>query len=255
MKTGVAAFLTGVVIFLGLEAMLAWPNFFYLPLILINFSIVFSVYLLARENKLNWTWINFSWLPIIFINSLVLACGLIPQISFWNKLLLQAIFVAAVYFFIFYIRNLWLYFNFPDRPNNLDNFSFGLSILSAFFCASSVFGLQLFLSLPYLILALIISALLLLLVFCSLWTARLVEREIWPMLLILFFIFLQIVWALYFLPFDYSVIAFVMTLVFYLALNLMRLNLRQALNRYSLKPLLIYVGIIFVIILATVRWR
>jgi len=255
MKSGVVAFLTGLLIFFGLETMLFFPKFFYLPLGLMNLAIVFSIYLLAREKRLDWTWINFSFLPLIFVNSLVLACGLIPQITFWNKLLLQAIFCSAIYFFLFYARNLWLFFNFPERPNNLNNFSLGLAIVTAFFCSSSIFGLQLFLNLPYLVLTIIISVLLVILIFCNLWIAGLASRELWSLLLVLFFIFIQIIWTLYFLPFDYNAIAFIMTLVFYLSLNLVRLNLRQTLNRYNLKPLLIYAVAVFVIILATVRWR
>ncbi|MEI7452482.1 MAG: hypothetical protein WCK37_04775 [Candidatus Falkowbacteria bacterium] len=255
MKSSVVALLSGLIIILGLEAMLLWPTLFLVPLIIINLAIFFSVFLLVRENNLRWRWIVFSALPIIFINALVVSCGLIPQITLWNKILLQIIFFAAVYFFLFYIRNLWLYFNFPERPNNLDNFSFGMAIVTAFFCSSAIFGLQLFLSLPYLILAVIIAAILTLLVFCNLWMSRLFGLELWPLLLILFFLFIQIVWALYFLPFDYTVLSFVMTLVFYLALSLARLDLRQMLNRHNLKPLLIYVGIVLLIILATVRWH
>jgi len=255
MKSSVAAFLSGLIIILGLEAMLFWPNFFYIPLIIINAAIFFTVYLLIQENNLRWRWITFSILPIIFINSLVLSCALVPQITLWNKVLLQIIFASALYFFLFYIRNLWLYFNFPDRPNNLDNFSFGMALVTAFFCASSIFGLQLFLSLPYLVLAIILAVLLTLLAFCNLWMARLFDLESWPLLLIVLFLFVQMIWSLYFLPFDYTVLSFIMTLVFYLVLSLARLDLKKMLNRHNLKPLLIYAAILLVLIMATMRWH
>jgi hypothetical protein len=255
MKLAKVAFLGSLIIFLSLEAVIVWPNFFYWPLLALNLAIFFTIYLVTRHRPEELDWLNFLILPLVLLNSLVVCVGLLPIVSFWDKFVNQALFVAAVYFFIIYIRNLWLYFNFPERPNNLINFSAGVGFLAFWLSAAAIFGLQLFLNLSYLTLILILAIVAGLLAYENLVINNLKIKDNWWFALLVSFITLQIGWALYFLPFVYSVLALVLALIYYVVMSVIRLYLLGNLQKRTLKPLLIYIIIILALVFLTIRWR
>ena len=240
--------------FLALEAMLYWPVAFYVALAVLIVSVlilswkIFKLYGAGRIQK------RFLALPIIFVLGSILYSSLIPVDSFLNKILLQIIFAGVLIFIIAYVNNLIYYLRSPEKKNSIANFFSIASVAGIFLAVGGLFGWQLFWGLsfwPALLISSVLGATLL-----SVWlTAEKVSGINRRLFGINFLIFLEIAGALYALPFNYSVLALLFALSFYLIANLEKLFLANDWRRAKLRPLLLSVAIIFGLLLIAVRWR
>jgi hypothetical protein len=244
-----------VVAFLALESFLIWPKAIFVAFGLINVALVLIIRYLVKKNPTAGGWGNFIILPVIFTSGIIAYTGLIPESVFANKLLVQFLFLVALYFLFHYLGELIKSLSQPEIPNDLINFSSGFSFLALFFSVSAILGLQLFLNLSYWILLLVIILLIAGLTYQFLWLNRLQPKDNRLLTIINVLVLAQITWVLYFLPFDYNILGLLLVLAFYLLINTLKFYLGGNLNRRHLKPLFIFVFIILLLIFLTVKWR
>lgn len=255
MKPGQIIILANLSLWLLLETFVFWPQFFYIALLLLNIVLILAVYFLVRPAKLGRSWWNFWILPFLVLNSIVAYAILIPQDIWFNKFFIQALFVLILGFNFSYFKNIYDSIFHSDQPNSLAEISSNFSFLSWFFLLSAVYGLQLFLSLSYWILILLLIVLALLTTYQYLWINNLKGRENYIFVFLSAFVVAQLAWSVYFLPFDYNSLGIIMALIYYVFLNLVRLYLSHAWNKKNLKTLLIFSGTIMLLILLTLKWR
>ena len=209
---------TGLILLLSLvalESFLFWPKMIYVALALINILVIGAIWRLARRSRVKSGWLKFIILPVIFLSGVIAYASLIPEVLLIDKFLVQCLFLTALYFIFHYLKQLTLYFAQPTAPNNLVDFSSGASFLALFFCLAAIFGLQLFLDLSYWVLLLFVMVIVALLTYQLLWLNNWRPREIWLFVVISVFVLTQLTWALYFLPFDYSILGFILVLAYY----------------------------------------
>lgn len=255
MKPGYIIVLTNLSLWLLMEAFAFWPQLFYVFLALANALLILAVYYLMHQGKIRRGWWNFWILPFLFLNGVIAYGILIPQ-DFWlNKVFLQLLFVLVVGFNFSYFKNAYEFCFHPERPNNLAGLSSNFNFLSWFFALSAIYGLQLFLGLPYWILILVLVALALLSTYQNLWVNGLKTKENSIFIFLSAFIIAQLAWSAYFLPFDYNSLGLLIALSVYVILNLIRFYLSHNWNKKNLRSLLIFSGAIMLLLLLTVRWR
>lgn len=255
MKSGQIIVLINLSLWLLLEAFVVWPEFFYIILLLLNIALIAAVYVLMKKSDLGNSWWKVWILPFLVLNSIVAYAILIPQDFWFNKFLLQALFLLIIGFNMSYFKNAYNLVHHPDQPHNLPSLSSNFSFLSWFFLLSAVYGLQLFLDLSYWILIIILIVLALLTTYQYLWANNIKGKDNYIFVFLSAFIVAQLAWSIYFLPFDYNSLGLIIALVYYVFLNLLRLYLGHHWNRKNLQSLLIFSGVIMLLILLTLKWR
>lgn len=239
-----------VLIFLLCEVFLRVPAFFYSALALGVLLIVLAVKYIGQNSKLNW--LLFTILPILFFLSFASYASVIIGL-----LWIQLVFLLILGFLFAFLRDLYYFANYKQEEqwiSKLDNLSIAGSFLIVFASGAVLFVLPAFLSLPLwailLILALIMA--LLLVHFKSF-----KPGSAWPAVGVIslnVLVLTELAAIFSFLPLNFNILALFLALAYYLALTMIRLNLRGGLNIRSIKLPLIAGLILFIFLLLTARW-
>ena len=254
MKLSRQLFICLILLLISLEAMLYSPLAFYLALLvgtLVVLVLTLKIWRLYGSGRLQK---RFLVLPLVFILGAIIYSSLIPVIGFLNKLLLQIIFLAVLVFLIAYVNNLIYYLRSPEKKNSIASFFSVSSVAGGFLAVGGLFGWQLFWGLSFWP-AILISAILGAALLSSWLAAEKVSGLNRRLFGINFLIFLEIAGGLCALPFNYSILALLFALIFYLVANLEKLFLNNDWQRDKIRSLLIPVIIIFILLMLAVRWR
>jgi len=241
--------ITPILIFVLSQIFLATPKVFYYALGIGVLIIVISVKYLSRGIKNNW--LIFTISPVLFFLSFSLYSSLIA-----NSFLIQFIFVLCLWFIFSYLKNLYYFLSYevPERAQKLDHLILSGGFLTFFALTSSLYGLPIFLNWPFFkfLLVFIPLAFLLLIQFFAI--KKISFKPFLPFIGINILILSELALVLSFLPFNFNVLGFLLTIFFYFFLLVFRLRLREELNYHNLKLPIVFSLLIIVITILSARW-
>lgn len=242
---------------LGLFEFFFWrPNLFYYCLALAVLAFFFAIWQLHLGDIEKKKWGGFLILPPFFILGLAIYCSMLVRFSLPQKLFIHFLFLFNAIFIYLYLRFSYFFFLKPYifKEADFKNLSLGGNYLTSFFLFSSLYGLPLFLSINFWFFLPFIFLLVFLLTAQSLWLEKVEIKKNAFYILIICLIFMEIYWALAFLPLNYSVCGLLLSLVFFIIINLTKFNLLGNLSKEIIRNYLIFsIGAILVVLL-TARW-
>jgi len=136
----------------------------------------------------------------------------------------------------------------------LDNLMLSGGFLAFFALASSLYGLPIFLNWPFIkfLLVFVPFSCLLLLQFLAI--RKMNFKDFFPFISINVLVLSELALVLSFLPFNFNVLGFLLTVFFYFFLLVFRLRLREELSYHNLKLPTLFSLLIIIITILTARW-
>jgi len=256
----ITVFLVPLLVFLLWEWWLAWPR----ALIEIGFLVFVLVALeiwyltlrpvavtqlqVALHRKEFW---RFFLMPGFFILAINLFL-LIVDNSFWQ----QVIIVATALLLLMILQNLFDRFHQASRypANSFESLSGIINSISLFLLVTILYSFSTFLDLSIWFLALLFLGTTTLLTYQTMWIAGIEIKRSWFYILIIDLVLVELFWVMFFLPNTFYVKALIVTILYYLAVNLSRNYLINLLNRKMIWRYLIIGGIILLLVLLTAQW-
>ncbi|MBU0707628.1 hypothetical protein KKG41_04620 [Patescibacteria group bacterium] len=232
------------------EALLRYPSsviYFWGGLILL---IILS--LLAISKMKPW-----STRIIIAISAILFHTGAYYFIFFISgQAIKQTIIILALIINIIFLTHIYYYYYRTERyqVNALQNISSYMNLLSVFTLVSVCYGLILYLAWPGWLLSIFVFIIIALLTFQTSWASKVLFRRASRFGIICGLIGAEIFWAVYFLPSSFLVNAMILTVAYYVILNLGRYYLQDQLKKIVIMR---YLFIGFAVLLLTVvsaRW-
>lgn len=244
-------FITPIIMFVLLEAMLMKPEFFWWFLLFILLLIVISITYLASAKKISIaSWWNFLILPFIFISSLSFYISLIS-----NRFIIHLLIIVGVIFVFSYLKDSAKFFlgKEGDKNGRLENISSYGNFLSFFFLAASTYGLKSFFGISNLVLVPSFFAGAWLLVHQSVWVNNIKLKEERFFTLIITLILIEIAMAAYFLPFNYNALGLILAICYYMLIGIAKSFFRSS-NKWSIRSYLILGFLSILVILLSSQW-
>lgn len=226
------------------------PSAFYLSLgisLLLTLALAWSL----RSPNQSWPWLLAAFIPAVFL----VASSAYASLQM-NKIIVQLIFLLITIFLFVYFRNLYYFYR---RPNlyEAEEFtvvkSFG-GLMTIFFAAASMFGLQSLLNLTTWPMFLVFVVFSLVMTFVNLEDEPVELAVRGRFSLIIVFILAQAAFIFLLLPLQYNVSALCLAIVYYLLINLTKLYFRQALTPKRIRYYLLAGGAGIALLLLTARW-
>ncbi|MBU1684290.1 hypothetical protein KKC56_02385, partial [Patescibacteria group bacterium] len=128
------------------------------------------------------------------------------------------------------------------------------NFLTFFFTSSVIYGLQSFIHAPIWMLMIIITPIIFLMTYNILWINEINNKENFIFILINYLILAEITWSLSFLPLNYHIIALILSICYYVLVNLLKLYLKNILTYKTIKLYLISGCAGIILILLTAQW-
>ena len=240
-----------VSVFLLAELYFFFPKLVYLVAALANLLIFFASWQFCRASQVDKKWWNYLILPAV-MSTLVLAYSVFMS----RQLLIQLLFVFNLAFLYLYLRQVYYYLLNPLAYEvfSIENISSGANWLSFFFLAATVYGLQSFLNLPILWLALVILAVTALIIYQIIWANKIELKIVLPYLLISCLILVELSWSISFLPFNYNISGLALAICYYVIIGLVKNHLLDKLDAKRLRMYLLLGSISLFLILFTAKW-
>jgi len=242
--------LVPVLTFIGLEVLTMKPSWFYYVLIFSNL-VVFSLYFFARAAKTNRAWFNILILPLLFLNFSILYSSILT-----NTLLIQLLHFFFLGSLFVYLRNLYIYLFKPlkYKAQSLENINFLISFVVIFYSVAGILGLKNFFDLELWQIIVPIVIVLFSILFQLFWLYQVKFKNNIIFSIILTLTISEIVLISTFLPYMYSIIGLVIAIVFYTSAGLSLLYLSYKLSKLQLK---IHLGLsitFLILIFLSSRW-
>lgn len=243
-----------VIVFILLESVFLFPGAFYFILFLVNLSVLGPIFLFFENSKYSKEWryyANEIILPFSFLTSIFIYFSLAT-----NKLFVQFLFLVVIFFAYFYLRNIYYFFA-GSSVGKSDLFKNILSLVNffiIFFSASVIYGLQAFLNLPVWISMIFWMAISILAVYQKFLANRTKQEEVLIYMLVCSVVFLEIGWAMSFLPLTYNVLGLTMALCYYVLVGLVVAYFNDNLTGKKIKAYLIFGILSILLIFLTARW-
>lgn len=245
-----AIYLSGLLILLNFELFILFPHVWYIFLLI---ALILPLITVAWLNglKFDQNFLGFSATPLFFLLSnylflLFLEDNLLKQVIIIGGGLLYTLLLSNVF--------IYLYRTAKYRSYSLENISNYLNLVAVFFIFTSAFSFYVLAvgRLRYMLILVFLTALAL--SWQTLWINKINDSRNKFFIFILSISLTEMYWALHYWPTSFFVNGLILSIVFYLALNLMRHHLIEALTKRLALRYVIISGIIIVATLATAQW-
>jgi hypothetical protein len=226
------------------------PGFFYWALAINNVLILLFSYLIINLRGRR-GFARYLVLPIFFINLSFLYSSLLtskPLVAFF-------LFSSTFLLFHYYKSALKYYFIESDKKKNLPIWSSLFGFLTVFLGSAFVYGLPYFLRINYILLAILLFILLFVALFHNIKLEIRSNKKSLLFTTIALFSLAPISWFIFFLPFNYNVLALILSLTYYNALMFITLYVDRNLSNKKIKYNIIFSLIFLALVLAIVNWR
>ena len=237
-------------IFLSFEIIYFYPKFYLWAFIIANLLIIYAVArVLKNRARAKEYWFAFI-LPIIFPNSALFFSFLLDKKYIHLFILLSAIFIH------YYFRQIYDYFYQEGEKDSwkIGNFTYYSGLLSFFFTASIVYGLQSYLNISVAKLIFLIIAVCFLVSFQYLKFYQIPFRESALYLFISCVIMTEIGWIGSFFPLKFFITGAIVSIIYYLVSGLLKFYLLGKLNKIIIRNHILVGLLSLIIILLTSRW-
>jgi len=243
-------FVISLILWLLSQGFLLYPRLFYFALILGSLLIIISIrYLAGQDEKKRWP--LFTITPLLFFLSFSGYSAIL-----FNYYWIQFIFILVAWFIFAYLRNFYYYSTYQasERREKVDSLLLTGSFLSLFATASVLYGLPVFLSWPFNFLLLIFIPIsgLLLVQFLSLRRLKFGPHILFIIIEVI--ILAELAWVISLLPLNFTILGFILAIIYYFLLIVFRLYLNNDLQGRKLRLPLIFSSLILIILLLTARW-
>lgn len=243
--------LVPLLVFLFEEMYFFYPKLIYLAAVLADLMIFFAVWQFSQASEIDKRWWNFLILPAA-MSSAVMAYS----VFLGNKTVIQLLFIFNLVFLYLYLRYSYYYLLNPLAYEvfSIENISSYLNWLTLFLLASTVYGLQSFLSLPILWLVLIMMIATALLVYQIIWVNKIELKSGLPYILISCLILIELFWSVSFLPFNFNISGLILAICYYVIIGLVKNFLLLKLDAAKVKTYLLLGSISLFLVLLTAKW-
>jgi len=189
--------------------------------------------------------------PGVFILAVYLFI-LITENHFWQQLLI----IAANLLFLLVLQNLFDRFHQSSRysSRSFESISGNINSISLFLLSVIFYSFITFLNMAAWQLALLLLVGTTFLTYQIMWLAGLAIQKSWLYVLVIDLIVVELFWVLLFLPNTFYIKALVITIIYYVGVNLSRNYLIDLLNSKMIWRYLTVGGIILLIALGTAQW-
>lgn len=224
--------LTPSLVFVMLECMLAFHGFIYLFLGVANLSAVLTVIIFCKQSRNKKDLLPFLILPLLYINFSVVYSMFIS-----TKWVIHLIYIADFLFLFNYFKYIYLYLFKPGyyKPQSIENLSFYSSFLISFLLFASAFAFQSFLDTTVWKIAVSILVFVSLILYQVFWSAKTAVYRNLVFIFVIALLFVELYWAASFLTFDFNVSGLIMASVFYMAIGLTKNYLLEKLDKRIIK--------------------
>jgi len=236
-------FLTPVINFILFEAFFFRAGWFYAA---VGASILFLLIAVRRITGKKITTLEF-WNYSIFQSFFRFAGRLFAFDcqSFYHPFL----FVVCLVFNYFYLKNIY-------RGGNivfLESISSYGNLLTVFFSFAVIYGLESFLGLPIWILVLCSAAVIMLVVYQVFWANK-IKDNVLAYAFLAALLATEIIWAIYFLPFNFNTLGLLAAICYYLMIGFIKLSLAEKLTARNIKFYLVAGSVFLILVLLTAKW-
>ena len=240
-----------VVVLSLFEVFFFHPKMIYVVLVLVNLSVFFALWQFARTSQIDKCWWNFLILP-----SLMSSSAVAYSIFLDNKLIIQLLWLAVIILLYFYLRYTYYYLLNPlaYKPFSIESISSFSNWLTFFLAAAVAYGLQSFLNLSVWPLELILLLIIFLIIYQIIWANKIALKASALYILICSLVLVELSWSISFLPFNYNIAGLILAICYYILIGLVKDYL---LNRLDKKTVELYLGIglaSLILILFTAQW-
>jgi hypothetical protein len=240
-----------LITFFLLQAFFFSPKLLYIVFVLILLLFFFTTRQFTLESKKDKEWWNYIILPFIFSSGLIVFSTMIP-----SMLLVQVLFLINTVFLYFYFRSIFFNLIKEDyyQKYSLENLSSYGNFLAVYFLASSLYGLQVFLSIETWALMIVLIFIIALIVYEVMWANNIDLRVGVVYILLICLVLTEIAWAASFLTLSFYILGLILAVCYYILIGLTRFYLLKRLNGRLIKMYLIFGFSSIAIVLFTARW-
>lgn len=230
---------------LSLELLVFYPKILYVIVFLINIFLILTFYKYVKGDFFNKKSAVFLIPPILFVNSLISFFVIIS-----NSFLVQFLIILNFLFLHYYARQYYRMEVLKIDNIKWTSFSSYVGFLIIFFSSSSVYSLNSLLSFPIWDLVIVMIFVLFLTLYQSFYYNN-IEKKYSPLFIyILCFVLVEILWALFFLPYSSYVLGLIFTICYYVIIGIAKLFLKNSVNVKKIKFFLIFgIFCIFLVLL------
>ncbi len=240
-----------LLIFLFEEIYFFSPKLIYVAAVLINLLIFFAVWQFSRASTIDKSWWNYLILPAVFSTAVIAYSVFIS-----NKLIIQLLLAFNVVFLYLYLRQVYYYLLNPAvyEVFSIENISAYINWSAFFLLTAAIYGLQSFIDLPISWLVPIIILADILLVYQIIWVNKIELRSGLLCILISCLILVELFWSISFLPFNYNISGLTLAICYYVIIGLVKNHLLDKLDAAKVKMYLILGSISLLAVLLTAKW-
>lgn len=243
--------LSSLAVFVILELLFFQPNFLIALAIALIAVIVLTVLSLNNWQVKKREFWNFLITPLLFA-----ASGFLLIIFLEGAILSHLMIIFVAIFYGVLLENIFHYLHHPInyQPYSLENIFNYISLITGFFIYTAFFGLVIFLNFPFWILLILGFLVTFVLIYQIIWINKVAVRAKMIYLFVLSFILTEAFWVIHFLPTSYLVSGLILSLFFYLIVNLARIHLKAGLTKEVVRRYLLIAIIVLLLTLTTARW-
>jgi len=212
--------------------MLAFHGFIYLFLSVADIAVILTIIIFGKQGRNKKDIISFLILPLLYVNFSVVYGVFISM-----EWIVHLIFIADFLFLFSYFKYIYLYLFKPGyyKPQSIENLSFYSSFLISFLIFASAFAFQSFLDLAVWKIAISILVFVSLVLYQVFWSAKTVVARNLVFIFVITLLFVELYWAASFLTFDFNVSGLIMASVFYMTIGLTKNYLLEKLDKRIIK--------------------
>ncbi len=227
------------------------PKMIYVVLALVNLLIFFAVWQFSRASDTGKDWWNFLILP-----SMMFTAVAVYTILLSNKFVIQLLFILNIILLYFYLRYVYYYLARPTayEPFSIENISSYGNFLTFFLIATTIYGMQAFLSVQTWLLMIIMLAASGLIVYQVMWANKIDLGKGLIYILISCLIILELSWSISFLPLNHHIAGLIIAICYYMLIGLVRHFLLDKLDKKIIRLYLGFGLTSLFIVLITARW-
>lgn len=247
----IALVFSAPLIFVLLQASLLWPSFFPYAIVFSVVWLVLVIRFLAKRSALGKKWLTSTLLPVLLLIFLPLAAATFTKV--WET---ELVYIFLVVFVGRYLDSLYEFFikNDIKQTSRFVNFSLSGGMLVIFFASLAIFSLPVFFSWPAWWLWVCLTVTLLLVIYHNFYACQIgINKSPW-LFVILALLGAETIAVLLYWPLAYPVLAAVLTLIYYLLINLVRLYASGMLTKEKKRAYIIGIALAIAVILLSARW-
>jgi hypothetical protein len=228
-----------------------FPKLFFVVLVFIVLTLFFAVWRLSVASTMSKDWWNYLILPVIFSIAIPAYSSFLP-----NKVFIQFLFIINSFILYFYFRSIYYYQLNPEKYKtfSIENISSFVGLFSFFLVASTTYALQSFSILSVALSFVGLFLFVITIIYQRIWADKILFSVGLRYLLINCLILLELAWAISFLPINYNIGGVVLTIFYYIIIDLTKHYLSDKLSKQIVKFYLLFAFVSLVVIFVTANW-